>query len=121
MCESALRDRTNTIKSREMLLNAETIHLLRSTYSGSMNSFMSCGHSHATKLLTYLLTGLKTRLIREWRRNVDTFLNRKNALSIKICVLLYKPLIRPPMDFACRIWEFAARKHVGNTAMVFGL
>jgi hypothetical protein len=39
-------------------------------------------------------------------------LNRKNDLSIRNGVLLYKQLIRPMLDYACPAWRSAARSHV---------
>jgi hypothetical protein len=39
-------------------------------------------------------------------------LNRKSDLSTRNGVLLYKQLIRPMMDNACRAWRTAARSHV---------
>jgi len=39
-------------------------------------------------------------------------MNRKNDLSIKIGVLLYKQLIRPLMKYACPAWRSADRSHV---------
>ena len=39
-------------------------------------------------------------------------LNRKNDLSVRNGVLLYKQLIRPMMDYACLAWRSAARNHV---------
>jgi hypothetical protein len=39
-------------------------------------------------------------------------LNRRSGLSVRNCVLLYKQLIRPMMDYACPIWRSAARSHV---------
>jgi hypothetical protein len=40
------------------------------------------------------------------------FLNRRSNLSIRNCVLLYKQLIRPMMDYACPVWRSAARSHI---------
>jgi hypothetical protein len=42
---------------------------------------------------------------------LDPFLNRRNGLSVRNGVLLYKQLIRPMMDYACPIWRSAARSH----------
>ena len=39
-------------------------------------------------------------------------LNRKSDLSVINGVLLYKQLIRPMMDYACRAWRSAARTHI---------
>jgi hypothetical protein len=39
-------------------------------------------------------------------------LNRKSDRSVRNGVLLYKQLIRPMMDYACRAWRSAARSHV---------
>ena len=39
-------------------------------------------------------------------------LNRKNDLSVRNGVLLYKQLIRPMVDYACPAWRSAARTHV---------
>ena len=38
-------------------------------------------------------------------------LNRKNDLSIRKGVLLYKQLIRPMMYYACPTWRSAASTH----------
>jgi len=38
--------------------------------------------------------------------------NRKNDLSVRNGVLLYKQLIRPMMDYACPAWRSAALSHV---------
>jgi hypothetical protein len=38
-------------------------------------------------------------------------LSRRNGLSIRNGVLLYKQLIRPMMDYACPVWWSAARSH----------
>jgi hypothetical protein len=40
--------------------------------------------------------------------------NRKNDLSVRNGVLLYKQLIRPMMDYACPAWRSAASAHVGR-------
>jgi hypothetical protein len=39
-------------------------------------------------------------------------LTRKSDLSVRNGVLLYKPLIRPMMDYACPAWRSAGRSHV---------
>jgi hypothetical protein len=39
-------------------------------------------------------------------------LNRRNDLSIRNGVLLYKQLFRPKMEYACPAWRSAARSHV---------
>jgi hypothetical protein len=39
-------------------------------------------------------------------------LNKKNGLSVRNRVLLYKQLIRPMMDYVCPAWTSAARTHV---------
>ena len=39
-------------------------------------------------------------------------LNRKSDLSVRNGALLYKQLIRPMMDYACRAWRSAARSHI---------
>jgi len=39
-------------------------------------------------------------------------LNRKSDLSVRNAVLVYKQLIRPMKDYACRAWRSAARSHV---------
>jgi len=39
-------------------------------------------------------------------------LNRKSDLSVRNGVLLYKQLIHPMMDYACRAWRSAAHSHV---------
>jgi len=39
-------------------------------------------------------------------------LNRRNDLSVRNGVLLYKQLIRPLMDYACPSWRSTARSHV---------
>jgi len=39
-------------------------------------------------------------------------LNRRSGLSIRNSVLLYKQLIRPMMDYACRVWRSAALSHI---------
>jgi hypothetical protein len=39
-------------------------------------------------------------------------LNMKSNLSVRNGLLLYKQLICPMMDYACRAWRFAARSHV---------
>ena len=39
-------------------------------------------------------------------------LNRKSDLSVRNGVLLYKQLVRPMMDYACRAWRSAVRTHV---------
>jgi len=39
-------------------------------------------------------------------------LNRKSDLSVRNGDLLYKQLIRPLMDYACRAWRSADRYHV---------
>jgi hypothetical protein len=43
---------------------------------------------------------------------LSSLLNRKSDLSVRNGVLIYKQLIRPMMDYACRPWRFAARSHV---------
>jgi hypothetical protein len=40
------------------------------------------------------------------------FLNRRNDLSVRSGVLLYKQLIRPMIDYACSAWRSATRIHV---------
>ena len=40
---------------------------------------------------------------------LDLFLSRKNELSVRNGVLLYKQLIRSIMDYACPAWRSAAR------------
>jgi hypothetical protein len=39
-------------------------------------------------------------------------LNRRIGLSVRNCVLLYKQLIHPKMEYACPIWRSAARSQV---------
>jgi hypothetical protein len=39
-------------------------------------------------------------------------LNKRNSLSIRNGVLLYKKLIRPMMDYGCPVWRSAAHSHV---------
>jgi hypothetical protein len=41
-----------------------------------------------------------------------SLLSRRNNLSIRYDVLLYKQLIRPMMDYACPDWRSAARSHI---------
>jgi hypothetical protein len=43
---------------------------------------------------------------------LDPLLNRKNDLSVRNGVLLYRQLIRPMMDYACPAWRSTARTHV---------
>jgi hypothetical protein len=43
---------------------------------------------------------------------LSSFLNRKNDLSARNEILLYKQLIRPMMDYACPAWRSAARAHI---------
>jgi hypothetical protein len=45
-------------------------------------------------------------------------LNRRNGLSIRNRVLLYRQLIRPIMDYACPVWRSAARCHIGKLQML---
>ena len=45
-------------------------------------------------------------------------LNRKSDLSVRNGVLLYKQLIRPMKDYACRAWRSAARTHVRRLQML---
>jgi hypothetical protein len=46
------------------------------------------------------------------RLGVLNLFNRRSSMSIGNCVLFYKKLIRPMMDYACPIWRSAARSHV---------
>jgi hypothetical protein len=39
-------------------------------------------------------------------------LNRRSDLSIRKGVLLYKPVVRNLMDYACLAWRYAARTNV---------
>jgi hypothetical protein len=45
---------------------------------------------------------------------LGSLLNRRNGLSIRNGVLLYKQLIRPMMDYACPVWRSAACSHVNK-------
>ena len=43
---------------------------------------------------------------------LGSLLNRRNGLSIRNCVLLYKQIIRPKMDYACSVCGHAALSHI---------
>jgi hypothetical protein len=72
----------------------------------------------------YLAVTLDRRLT--WSKHIDQvkkktaqrlgtlgpLLNRRNSLSIRNGVLLYKQLIRPMLDYACPVWRSAARSHI---------
>jgi hypothetical protein len=45
-------------------------------------------------------------------------LKRRSGLFVRNCVLLYKQLIRPMMDYACPIWRSAARSHVRKLQVI---
>ena len=54
--------------------------------------------------------------VRKWAAQTmgmpGTLLNRKNDLSVRNVVLLYKQVIRTMMDYACHAWRSAVRTHV---------
>jgi hypothetical protein len=45
---------------------------------------------------------------------LGSVLNRRNAISIRNGILLYKQPIRPTVDYVCPIWRCAARSYINQ-------